>query len=482
MPADASTETWPDREHLRNSRQIVWERFPATPAAVDAVGAFTVELEAEETRKRRRSGDARRRLQDCLGAVLMDLLLLDQEAPGRWLTIAGNQTAYAGAAERYLPNYVSYRNVRAVTRFLEAKNYVEVRPGSFRRFGFTPTSGVGYRSRYRPTPLLRDRMARLGVTSADAGTRETTEVIRLKGPPETSRGAKPLIRYEDTADTVRWREAIRAWHVVARDHHIVLPRSRPAHIEAGEGEAADGGIGGDPHSIQLYRVFNDGRWDRGGRFYGGWQNLPKAERAKITIDGEPVVELDFKAMHPRLAYHLSGLGLPSEVDPYAIPGLPPGVTRDHVKVAFNQLLASRPGGRIRRPDDATIPRNVPWPKVLKAVADHHAPIAGRWFRQARALDLQWVDSEVAERVLGYFTAAIRRPVLPVHDSFIVAASDEAKLGETMMLAYRGFLNVRLGREVWPVIDGWTSTRVRDEVTARVGATTLKREQERDRAA
>jgi hypothetical protein len=50
----------------------------------------------------------------------------------------------------------------------------------------------------------------------------------------------------------------------------------------------------------LYRVFNNGSFDLGGRFYGpSWQALPKAWRGRIQIDGEAVVELDYGSLHPR---------------------------------------------------------------------------------------------------------------------------------------------------------------------------------------
>src|SRR5947207_9185465 len=71
----------------------------------------------------------------------------------------------------------------------------------------------------------------------------------------------------------------------------------------------------------LVRIFNDGSFERGGRFYGGWwQGVPQHYRMHITIDGEPTVEADYSAIHPRLLYAREGMDCCG--DPYDV-GLDP---------------------------------------------------------------------------------------------------------------------------------------------------------------
>ena len=58
------------------------------------------------------------------------------------------------------------------------------------------------------------------------------------------------------------------------------------------------------------RVFHDGRFDAGGRIYGGWTGLDqKSKRLQCTIDGEPVVEIDIRASQPTLLSSLLGYKL-----------------------------------------------------------------------------------------------------------------------------------------------------------------------------
>jgi hypothetical protein len=72
-------------------------------------------------------------------------------------------------------------------------------------------------------------------------------------------------------------------------------------------------------------------------FGGFWMDLPKARRlAAITISGEPVVELDFRAMMPRLLYAQVGQSYPADEDPYAFPGISSGC-REGVKKLFASL-------------------------------------------------------------------------------------------------------------------------------------------------
>ena len=48
------------------------------------------------------------------------------------------------------------------------------------------------------------------------------------------------------------------------------------------------------------RIFHNASIKSGGRWYGGWSNIPSAQRLEFTIDEEPVCEIDLNASLPTL--------------------------------------------------------------------------------------------------------------------------------------------------------------------------------------
>ncbi|WP_126665504.1 hypothetical protein [Croceibacterium ferulae] len=211
-------------------------------------------------------------------------------------------------------------------------------------------------------------------------------------------------------------------------------------------------------NTDLHRTFNNERFDHGGRFYGGWwQGLPKADRARILIDGETTVELDYMAFQPRLCFDLEGHPLPPEVDPYALPGLDMETYREAVKKTVAQLVYAMPGVPLGRAGAS---------KELFPDAQTYANFAGQveaalggmagWLRTGRGMALQFVDSEIADGVIHRLTAQ-DMPCLPIHDSFIVPASAEVRLGAAMIAAYREQVKRRAARTADPVIRGWTAS-------------------------
>ena len=72
------------------------------------------------------------------------------------------------------------------------------------------------------------------------------------------------------------------------------------------------------------RIFNNSRWDQGGRFYGGWwQRCPKDYRKKIKMDGMMTAEIDFSGLHIVMLYGQQGINYWAEIneDPYQLHGI-----------------------------------------------------------------------------------------------------------------------------------------------------------------
>jgi hypothetical protein len=78
-------------------------------------------------------------------------------------------------------------------------------------------------------------------------------------------------------------------------------------------------LGGEHYGYE--RVFNNLSWKKGGRLYSSgehcYQRLKDVERLKMTINGEPVAEIDIKASFLTIYHAMAGEPLTGSSDPYA---------------------------------------------------------------------------------------------------------------------------------------------------------------------
>lgn len=170
------------------------------------------------------------------------------------------------------------------------------------------------------------------------------------------------------------------------------------------------------------------RFDLHGRLYGGfWMNLPRAQRDGLRINGEPIADLDFASMFPRLAYAKIGKE-PPEGDLYALPGLEEH--RAGAKAAMSALLSTATDMRRLTPElKAALP--VGWTaKRLKHAAGLRHPDLVPLFGRDLALDLMFLEStilvEAMKRLAGRGVAS-----LPMHDGMMVPLSKAIEGAEAM---------------------------------------------------
>lgn len=407
-------------------------------------------------------------MRDVLGSIVLALYAAYRTDEERWLAYSRRNDDYAPTFRRYLHPDATTRTATTVVDFLAAAGFADHRRGSYARSGL---GGHGYRSRVKARPALINLLEREhGVTPDALGIADWSEPVRLKAAAEYRGGPKRLIPYPDTADTRRMRTELRQYADFLGQFRIDLEPLAVAQPDTEEPMDADElQDAADRRGHRLYRVFNNGLWEHGGRFYGGWwQQLPSATRRRLLIDGEETVELDFSALHPRLCYHLEGRPLAPDVDPYRVEGLAAGDVRSAVKVAFNQLVNVDGRGRLIAPDGVRpkLPKGTSYSRLIAQIEAQHAAIAA-WLRNGRGVELQYLDSQIASVVMGFMRLR-NICCLPVHDSFIAPRSAEASLGHAMLMAYWAALKRATGIGDWPVISGWTSAAIRDQAQASVG--------------
>ena len=118
--------------------------------------------------------------------------------------------------------------------------------------------------------------------------------------------------YEDTETTIQMRKDLKALNMLLQETTLTLSRYE------NETEEEHNVKLNRPYRKFMYRVFNNGSFERGGRFNGGhWiSGLPKYLRERIRINGHETVLWDFETMNMNLLYNYADL----QCQPGASPG------------------------------------------------------------------------------------------------------------------------------------------------------------------
>jgi len=262
---------------------------------------------------------------------------------------------------------------------------------------------------------------------------------------------KKKIEYEDTSETNLMRKRLRyindlldrtLINLYMPDVEItnLMHRMVTGDVESEiEHEEPRGAI--DYNRRHLYRIFNNGSFGQGGRFYGGWwQGIPREYRKYIKINRMLTVEADFSGMHINLLYMLKDREMPYD-DPYSLEGMPDR-SREVVKRSLLTIInaKNRPSAlkAIRqqiREKKLTLPAGIgKIEEIIDPFVEKHQAIS-EFFFSGYGVYLQKWDSMIAEEIM--LTLAQKGiPALPLHDSFIVSHPQEKALTMIMQQAYR----------------------------------------------
>jgi hypothetical protein len=208
----------------------------------------------------------------------------------------------------------------------------------------------------------------------------------------------------------------------------------------------------------FFRGYNNGDrpgfdFNGGGRIYSAgedsYQSLPSEERLKLTINGEPVAEVDVRASFITILYAMHKLNF--DDDPYVVSGLG-NVGRQAVKMFVSATIGN--GAPIERWsrkhakdffEDTGLRLRKRWPlsSVSQAVLKKHPllrklnePIKGR---KRDWSDLMWIESQAILRTMLDLKRNYQVPSYPVHDSLIVPASKADRTMRQLRAHYFGEL-------------------------------------------
>ncbi|NTC83361.1 hypothetical protein [Agrobacterium tumefaciens] len=187
----------------------------------------------------------------------------------------------------------------------------------------------------------------------------------------------------------------------------------------------------------MHRVFNEGVWTSGGRFYGAfWQTMRGRHRHTILIDGERTEEVDYDYLHARIIYVWAKKKLVG--DPYIIDGFERKVAKRAFFIIVNAKGYLAAKGAVSKYLEKKGLDTKRAGKLIDAIKKRHAPVE-KYFHSGAGLELQNLDAKMAEYVLREMTVRKGVPCLPIHDSFIVPAGQVKNLIRTMKAAYEKFV-------------------------------------------
>jgi len=212
-------------------------------------------------------------------------------------------------------------------------------------------------------------------------------------------------------------------------------------------------IGDKEIDVQLKKVYNNDSWDEGGRDYivgsGVMQGVMlKDNRKAIKIDGEATSEIDYCALHPRIASELSGMRLEDDFDPYLpkCTGYSEYGLRTLCKLSllvcmnagYSPLAKAGSKGSVENAikairwelyknntlqtmiDNDHFPDIINYREVIEALLQRNHYIYD-WVDNPRGLFLQNLDGKIMDIILDKFNR-IGEIVIPFHDSIVVKKS------------------------------------------------------------
>ncbi len=433
-------------EALGNARYATLAGHPATEAATTLVDSLAKKESGR--RQKSRSSAGLEDLRKALGGFIADLLFAHNDANARGFV-------YRPLSPRnFTGGPVSHRVFTSMVDALEAWGLLE-RVKGFQRWTEDPSAGAriphqAFATRFRATAALLSLCQDSGIDTSNV------EDHFHQGLPE-----HPLV----LKGTSRRNEYGRK---VEGKYLKFDPTPRTEELEGqiiALNKFLDGfDIRGGRHR-GFIRGFNNGDqpdfdWNKGGRLYSqpdtSYQQLSKEDRLRMTINGEPVVEVDIRASYLTILHALCHRSADLPEDPYAVPSIP----RDIVKMWVVPTLGF--DGHLKR-----------WPPEMakEFLAEHGKKLGKVWpLKKVREsvtaalpllkdwgtlgvtwADLMYLESEAVLRTMLKLMA-MEIPSLPVHDSLIVPRSAEIDLIPILKEQYRAVCGVepKLKRDSCPI--------------------------------
>jgi len=211
------------------------------------------------------------------GKKLVKVLLLDLYVawcgdPSMKIMFSRDNNAYK-ARSRYSELHIG-KTIIGIVDTLVTEGIIHEQKGFNDRI-----TGIGFQSRLWASEGLQERFKQARFSQFAIEHHQDRETVILRNED------KEAEEYLDTSETIRMRQLLQDYNSLLSNTHIDIYDLKTPVLEIGNGKKR--------MRLQIHqqdkfvrRIFNNSRWDQGGRFYGGWwQRCPSEYRKKIKMDG-----------------------------------------------------------------------------------------------------------------------------------------------------------------------------------------------------
>jgi len=420
-------------DHRLNSRPLDvhrWSDHPEVKQLIDQLWDAFVEAFPEHVAvKRGAKPKADNKTQ--FKVLILDLYVSYLEDPLQWIGMSQSPNQFKSVNSRYNALHISSILI-IYRRQLHALGWIDYKGGSHS----DENPQWNFVSRLRASSWLQNQFSSLTLMADDIGYVPNRECIVLNEKDYDGDRTFP-IEYTDTDSTRRMRDILSRYNCLLEKTHIdiaTLEESviwREVRTRQGRRQIP---IRISQNSKFVRRIFSRGSWDLHGRFYGGfWQQVSETLRKDIFINGNPTIEVDYKALHVSLLYarFLNEQKVwPYGEDPYDLKiqlsrSVPRDIQRKRVKSLILQsinansrkaaFLAFRDNAKSGTPEKRLT--NEYLERLLNAFLEEHPELDG-FIATDTGVDLMRVDGDITEEIIRLMTKR-GIPVLTIHDSYIV---------------------------------------------------------------
>lgn len=363
------------------------------------------------------------KLREALGSIVGALLEAYEKHPQHRLYRRCGSGDFTGAV-------VSYRSFTHAINGLKALSLIDWQEGYFPTSRDDPSKARAFN--FRAEPQLIEFANDFGITPFNWND-------HFKARPRPAKIAHPVILKTGS----EWKCKGKSWEmekvkgqVISFDPSDPLAASKIKQVDEINEFFAKADIQPAQLHLGFRRIFSKGndpkfKWNKGGRLYsvhGGYQQQNGSERAKMTINGEKVCEVDIKASHLTIYHALLGKPLDLSNHPYEVPGIPRVIVKQFVTATLgkgklpSQWPDEHKEAYLEAHPEKGLQKDYPIGKTSESILKTLPMLAEIHNSPWSWADFQFFEAEAIINSVHELALKHGVPALPVHDSLIVAIS------------------------------------------------------------